>query len=61
MTFMLPDTFMLRLGGYAINSANTVMRLDSANAPVGAYIDFHDTLGGETRTTVLQGRWVIPF
>ena len=59
--FMLPDTFMLRLGGYAVNSANTVMRLDSANGPVGAYIDFHDTLGGETRTTVFRADGLYRF
>jgi hypothetical protein len=50
----LPDTFMLRLGGYNIKSANTVMRLDSANYPVGAYIDFQETLGGETRATLFR-------
>jgi hypothetical protein len=59
--YMLPDTFMLRLGGYAVNSANTVMRLDSANAPVGAYIDFHDTLGGDTRTTIFRADGLYRF
>lgn len=48
----LPDTFGLRLGGYAIQNADTIVRLDAANAPVGAYIDFHDTLGGDTRSTI---------
>jgi hypothetical protein len=51
---MLPDTFMLRLGGYVINGADTIARLDANNGPVGTYIDFHDTLGGETRATVLR-------
>jgi hypothetical protein len=50
----LPDRFGLRLGGYNIKSADTIMRLDAANAPVGAYIDFRDTLGGETRATVFR-------
>lgn len=59
--YMLPDTFMLRLGGYSIQSANTVMRLDSANAPVGAYIDFNDTLGGETRATVFRADGLYRF
>jgi len=59
--YMLPDTFMLRLGGYSIQSANTVMRLDSANAPIGAYIDFHDTLGGETRTTIFRADGLYRF
>jgi hypothetical protein len=51
---LLPDGFMLRLGGYAIKSADTVARLDANNAPIGTYIDFHDTLGGETRATVFR-------
>jgi hypothetical protein len=50
----LPDRFMVRLGGYSIQSANTIMRLDAANLPVGAYIDFHDTLGGDTRGTFVR-------
>jgi hypothetical protein len=50
----LPHTFMLRLGGYAIQSADTIVRLDAANAPVGAYVDFHETLGGDTRSTVFR-------
>jgi hypothetical protein len=48
----LPDTFMLRLGGYAIGNAETTVRLDSNRLPAGAYIDFSDNLGGETSTTV---------
>jgi hypothetical protein len=50
----LPDRFGLRFGGYNITSADTIMRLDSANAPIGTYIDFHDTLGGDTRATVFR-------
>ena len=50
----LPNRFMLRLGGYAIQSADTIVRLDAANAPVGAYLDFHETLGGDTRSTVFR-------
>jgi len=49
-----PDKFMLRLGGYQIENAETLMRLDANNVPVGAYIDFHDTLGGETKATLLR-------
>jgi hypothetical protein len=49
-----PDRFMLRMGGYSIKSAETIARLDANNAPVGGYIDFHDTLGGETRATVFR-------
>lgn len=50
----LPDTFGLRLGGYSIQNADTIVRLDAANAPVGTYIDFADTLGGDTRSTVVR-------
>ena len=50
----LPDTFMLRLGGYHAANADTIMRLDANQLPVGTYIDFHDTLGGDTTTTVFR-------
>jgi hypothetical protein len=50
----LPDKFGVKLGGYAIENADTILRLDAANAPVGTYIDFHDTLGGETRSTIVR-------
>jgi hypothetical protein len=50
----LPDTFGLRLGGYNIRSATTILRRDSANYPVGGYVDFADTLGGETEARVLR-------
>jgi hypothetical protein len=49
-----PDRFMLRLGGYRAENANTIMRLDANSAPVGAYIDFKQTLGGESSTTVAR-------
>jgi hypothetical protein len=51
---VLPDTFMLRLGGYHAANADTIMRLDANQLPVGTYIDFHDTLGGDTTTTVFR-------
>jgi len=51
---LLPDGFMLRLGGYQIKNADTIMRLDANNLPVGTYIDFHDTLGGDTRATLFR-------
>jgi len=50
----LPDTFSLRLGGYNIRNADTVMRLDANNAPLGTYIDFADTLGGERKATIVR-------
>jgi hypothetical protein len=50
----LPDRFGLRLGGYNIRDANTIMRLDANNVPVGTYIDFQNTLGGETTATVFR-------
>jgi hypothetical protein len=51
---LLPDGFMLRFGGYRASNAETIMRLDANNAPVGAYIDFNETLGGESSTTVAR-------
>ena len=51
---LLPDRFMLRLGGYQIRGADTIVRLEANNEPGGVYIDFSDTLGGETSTTVLR-------
>ncbi len=51
---MLPDGFGLRLGGYSIQNADTIVRLDAANAPVGTYIDFQNTLGGDTRSTIVR-------
>jgi hypothetical protein len=50
----LPDRFMLRLGGYRVQNANTIVRLDANNLPVGAYIDFNETLGGEKTGNVAR-------
>ncbi len=50
----LPDTFSLKVGGYFIRNADTIMRLDSNNLPLGTYIDFSDTLGGDTTTSVVR-------
>jgi hypothetical protein len=49
-----PDRFMLRLGGYSVQNADTIVRLDANNAPVGVYIDFNETLGGEKSGTVAR-------
>lgn len=49
-----PDRFMLRLGGYSIANSDTIVRLDANNLPVGTYIDFQETLGGDTRSTVAR-------
>ncbi len=49
-----PDRFMLRLGGYQIGNADTIVRLDANNLPVGTYVDFSDTLGGDSRATVVR-------
>jgi hypothetical protein len=51
---VLPERFMLRLGGYHARNADTIVRLDANNLPVGTYVDFHDTLGGDTQTTVFR-------
>ena len=56
-----PDRFSLRLGGYRVQDADTIIRNDSNNAPVGMYIDFHDTLGGETSATVLRADGLYRF
>src|SRR5512147_976866 len=50
----LPDRFMLRLGGYQVRGADTIVRLKENNQPGGAYIDFNETLGGETSATVFR-------
>ena len=49
-----PDRIMLRLGGYHARNANSIVRLDANNAPVGTYLDFNKTLGGDTQTTVTR-------
>ncbi len=49
-----PDKFGLRLGGYTIKNYDSIARLDANNAPVGTYVDFNDTLGGENRATVFR-------
>ncbi len=49
-----PDRFMLRLGGYNVRDSNTIVRLDANNLPVGTYINFSETLGGETTATVAR-------
>ena len=50
----LPDRFMLRLGGYQIRDADTIVRLEKNNQPGGAYIDFDETLGGETSAMIFR-------
>ena len=50
----LPDGFMLRLGGYSIQNANTIVRLDATDYPIGTYIDFNETLGGDTTATAAR-------
>jgi hypothetical protein len=50
----LPDKFVVRLGGYSIKDYSAIVRLDANNSPVGTYVDFHDTLGGETRAMVFR-------
>jgi hypothetical protein len=54
-----PDRFTLRLGGYSVKNATSIARLDATNYPVGTYLDFSETLGGQTSATVarLDGRY----
>jgi hypothetical protein len=55
----LPDRFMLRLAGYPIENASTIIRLNTTNHPSGTYVDFSDTLGGNSSATVarVDGRY----
>ncbi len=57
----LPDRFMLRLGGYHARNADTIARLDANNLPIGTYVDFHETLGGDTQTTVFRADGLFRF
>lgn len=50
----LPDRTMIRLGGFSVRDADTLVRLDSSAAPVGLFVDFEDTLGGETDADVVR-------
>lgn len=57
----LPDRFMLRMGGYHARNADTIVRLDANNLPIGTYVDFHETLGGDTSTTVFRADGLYRF
>ncbi len=50
----LPDRAMIRFGGFSVRDADTLVRLDSNAAPAGLFIDFEDTLGGETDADVVR-------
>jgi len=45
---------MVRLGGYSVRDADNIVRLDSNSAPAGAFIDFADTLGGDTSANLVR-------
>lgn len=49
----VPDQLSLRLGGYNVRNASAIVRRDSPNV-VGAYIDFNETLGGESTASVFR-------
>ncbi len=49
-----PDRIMIRFGGYEVRNASTIARLDSNNLPIGTYVDFENTLGGESRASMLR-------
>ncbi len=49
---LLPERFMIRAGGFAVRDVETRLRLDSTQAPVGSFVDFDRTLGGDTSATV---------
>ena len=50
----LPDTWMVRAGGFLVRNYDTTIRLDAKGAPVGTSIDFGDTLGGESSASVAR-------
>ncbi len=49
-----PDKWAVRAGGFLVRNYDTTIRLDSAGLPVGATIDFSDTLGGEVSANVAR-------
>jgi len=49
-----PDRWMFRLGGYQVSDADTLVRLDANSLPVGVFIDFAQTLGGQTSASVAR-------
>ena len=49
---LLPERLMIRAGGFAVRDVETRARLDSTQAPVGTFIDFDRSLGGDTAATV---------
>jgi hypothetical protein len=46
----MSDTFMLKMSGLFVSMADINFRVDSKAVPVGMYINFADTLGGESET-----------
>ncbi|MEW6683500.1 MAG: hypothetical protein AB1451_11360 [Nitrospirota bacterium] len=50
----VPDTWMLRAGGFLVRNYDTTLRLDAVGAPVGTTIDFGDTLGGDSSANVAR-------
>ncbi|MFZ5876572.1 MAG: hypothetical protein ACOYXU_09200 [Nitrospirota bacterium] len=49
-----PDGWALRVGGFLVRNYDTTIRLDAAGQPLGATIDFGDTLGGEASANVAR-------
>jgi hypothetical protein len=49
-----PDRMALRVGGFMVRNFDTTFRLDSTGSPLGATIDFGDTLGGEASANVAR-------
>jgi len=47
-----PDRWMFRVGGYQVSDADQLVRLDANDLPVGVFIDFAQTLGGQTSAAV---------
>ena len=49
-----PDRWAVRAGGFFVRNYDTTFRLDSTGAPVGATIDFSNTLGGDVSADVVR-------
>ena len=51
-TFAFPDKYMIRLGGYIVDGANTTFSVTSDIGGLGTVIDYSRDLGGDSRDTI---------
>ena len=52
LTFAFPDQWMVRVGAYIVDGANTQFSVNSALGGLGATIDYQKDLGGEDGDTI---------